>query len=212
MAHGHDCTCERCEGIRRYPKLEMCSWCGTEHTGDSYNCPEEKTEDTLAGFVTNDTIEDEQLMWAVLGAVKTITKQVKENTMIPRATSASSPTSSNSRGQAVRTGLPYLNQQNMANFLELNVKYPVRLIECKVNQGATGNQSPVVLKLAIKGKTVLWGLRTNNPSLAELTEMFGDDENNWANQTFQMWLHEDEFDGRIWPTVGPAEKESKKNK
>lgn len=128
--------------------------------------------------------------------------------MIPKPTSGQAAGNISRRGnqQAVRSGLPYINQANMNDYLELNIKYPVKIIDCRVNNAA---QSPVTLKLAIKGKSVLWGLKTNNPSLAILVDLFGDNENNWTGQSCQMWLHEDEFDGRIWPTVGPAEKVKK---
>jgi len=131
--------------------------------------------------------------------------------MIPRSTAGQQQSSQPAaRGQATRPGLPYLNMKNMYDYLELDVKYPARIIECRVNSQTSGTQSPVILKLAIKGKTVLWGLKTNNPSLEILTELLGDDENNWADKQVQMWLHEDKFDGRVWITVGALEKETKK--
>jgi hypothetical protein len=203
MRHPNDCRCGRCEGIRRYPLATTCDWCHGIHNGDANNCtPEEE----VAEFEP-ETITDEQLMWATIAAVKQITKKIKENTMIPSSTTGQQAnTSRRGNQQAVRSGLPYLNQTNMGDYLELNVKYPAKIIDCRVNTSAP---SPVTLKLAIKGKTCLWGLKTNNPSLAILTDLFGNDENNWAGQNFQMWLHEDEFDGRIWPTCGPAEKEKK---
>jgi hypothetical protein len=206
--HSGGCKCDRCEGIKRHPEPSHCDWCGTTHRGDAANCPSSDTEPELE--VEPETIEDEKLMWAVLGAIREITNKVKENTMIPKYTGGQQGTPVAGRGQqtAVRSGLPYLNQKNMVDYLELDIKYPVKIIEAKVNP-ANGNASPLVLKLAIKGKTVLWGIRTNNPSLEVLEQMFGSDENDWAGKSMQMWLHEDDFDGRIWPTVGPAEKEKK---
>lgn len=204
--HPDGCPCARCDGVRRYPDAAMCDWCSTTHNGDSYNCPEVTPE--VEDFSEGETVQDEQLMWAVIGAIRAITKKVREDTMIPRSTvgqSRQNPQGQTRGAAAPRTGLPYLNQKNMFDYLELNIKYPARIVDCKVNPNATGNQSPVILKLSIKGKSCLWGLSTSNPSLETLTEMFGDDENNWADKQFSMWLHEDEFDQRIWPTVGELE-------
>jgi hypothetical protein len=211
MRHPYGCNCGRCEGLRHYPEPSKCDWCNTVHAGDASNCYEEE-EALETDVVNNTTVEDEKICWTVFTAVREITKSLKENQMIPAAQARSAQGSRSSQNQQVRTGLPYLNQKNMTDYLELDVKFPAKIIDCRVNDNANANQSPVVLKIAIKGKTVLWGLKLTNPSLDELTSMFGRNENDWAGKSFLMWLHEDDFDGKIWPTVGPVEEESKKKK
>lgn len=211
MTHGVGCSCERCIGIRRYPETRLCDWCHELHNGDANNCYQ--TEEIPLESFSDDTVEDEKLMWFVLGEIRKITTQIKELYMIPRSSNQPRDNQRQTRGTATpRTGLPYLNQKNMFEYLELNVKYPVRIIDCRVNSNPTGNQSPVVVKMTIKGKTVLWGLSVNNPSLEILTDMFGDNENDWADKPISMWLHEDEFDGRIWPAIGKTESVEEKKK
>ena len=196
----------------------MCAWCSTTHAGDSYNCPAD-TEAESDVVTSAPDIREEKLLWEVIGMLRGIKEHVlatypKENEMIPRSTAGQArQQQGQTRGAAAsRSGLPYMNQKNMFDYLEVDIKYPAKIIDCKVNQNPSGNQSAVVVKLAIKGKTILWGLSTSNPSLEILTEMFGDDENDWAGKEFSMWLHEDEFDGRIWPTCGKSEKTKEEKK
>ena len=123
--------------------------------------------------------------------------------MIPESTAGRNQQSrTGTRGQTerVQTGLPYLNQRNMYDYLEVGIPREVRIIDVRVNPPG-GRQSPIVVKLAIKGKSVLWGLTTENPNLEVLIGLFGRSENDWASKNINMSLIEDEFDGRIWPTV-----------
>jgi hypothetical protein len=210
--HANDCPCGRCAGIRRHPNPTLCDWCHTEHAGDANNCGEEPDTDTQSDetFTEENELEAEKLMWSVINDVRQITRSIKEKyDMLPKPTVGEArAASARGRGQqaGTRQGLPYLSQTNMNDYLEIDIKYPVRIIDVRNTPGA---RSPVTLKLVIKGKTVLWGLSTSNPSYGWLIENLGDDENKWADVDLSMWLHEDEFDHRIWPTVGKAEKKKK---
>lgn len=206
MQHPSNCPCAQCEGLRLYPDPTLCDWCSETHPGNAANCYDPEAEEKVKIF-QGDTVEDEKLMYEVLGAIREITTRIKEKYMIPNYAGRGQQAAKSTGGsrQAQRSGFPYLNQTNQTEYLEVGNKFETKILDCRVNSSPSGNQSPITLKLAIKGRTVLWGLRTNNPALETLIQLFGQNENDWSGQKIFMFLEEDEFTGQIWPHVGPVE-------
>jgi hypothetical protein len=210
MPHPLNCPCAICEGLRLYPEPSLCSWCNKVHAGNAANCYDPEA-DERAKLFSGDTAEIEQLTWDVHNQLKAITKYVKEQQMIP---DPQVPEQQANRGRgtnSARTGFPYLNQANQAEYFTTDSSVKVKILDCRVVSKPVGNQSPITLKLAIRGRVILWGLRITNQNLPILIQMFGKDENDWADKEIMMSLQIDEFTGKIWPHVEPAE-ETKKGK
>lgn len=204
--HPSNCSCASCEGLRLYPELSFCDWCKQVHAGNAANCYDPEAEEQ-AGIFSGDTTENEQLTWEVHKQLKAITKYVKEQlNMIPdyQAPEQQGGRGGQSAAKRVTTGFPYLNQTNQSEYFDTESKVKVKILDCRVTAKPAGNQSPITLKLAIRGRTILWGIRTSNQNLPTLVEMFGKNENDWADQEMMMSLQEDEFTGKIWPHVEPV--------
>lgn len=110
---------------------------------------------------------------------------------------------SSGKGSQRTTGLPFLRIENL-NF----DKRTAKILAVKQGEDSRGNKQ-VTLKVSFVGNTYLWGLRLNNPNVAHLCHIFGNDEETWVGQTFLLALETDEFTNRNWPRAYPAEKESK---
>lgn len=189
----------------------MCDWCHQVHPGNSANCYDPDA-DEQAKIFSGDTAETEQLCWDVFNRVREITTYIKEKMMIPNY-EAPEPQQGNTRGggrgrQTANSGFPYLNQTNQSEYLSTDGSVRVKILDCRIVAKPSWNQSPITLKIAIRGRVVLWGVRTTNQNLPILVEMFGRDENNWAEKEFMFSLEEDEFTGKIWPHVEPLEKKA----
>jgi len=114
-------------------------------------------------------------------------------------------------GRSKRSGLAYLN--NDSPLLSLDKK-KTKILAVKANPPQEGRQnfSDVVVKLALSGESVLWGLKTNNPNFEILTEEFGRDENDWVGKEFMIGLEEDDFDHRKWIRIETMPKKPKAGK
>lgn len=192
-----------------YPEITLCEFCDTMHAGNSNNCPQPEPEDIYP--FPDDPPGTEQLCWNVFNAVRDITSAVKETIdMIPQSTNRGTAApaggggggrggfrqNGGGGGRQQRSGLPYLNVSNQHEYLFLEDQTTVKIVDCRVGDGS--GSSAVVLRLAIKGKSILWGLSLNNPSLDILTDAFGRNENDWVNQSIKMWLEEDKFTEKVW--------------
>ena len=191
MAHELNCTCARCEGLRRYPQPSKCDWCHQVHAGDSNNCdPEtERFED----LDTNNPIAD-ALADLVHRRIKAITIEVEQRsvTMLP--------TNGGSAPRTKRAGaLPYIKNEQLST-----TPKTAKILAVKVVDGRFGQQ--VLLKLAFEGGTWFLGLNTKvndngqyrNPNYKLLIDKFGPDENNWVDQSILLFLEQDDFSGQYF--------------
>jgi hypothetical protein len=192
VAHNPTCRCDRCEGIRRYPREELCDWCNKVHVGDANNCEPDNTEELE---LPEDTLQQEKIFWHVSNSIKKITEEVKQ--MIP--TGNNQPQQSNTRTTS-RTGLPYIAEANQHTFLTTDPQ-TAKIIDCRVN---AEQRNPLTLKIVVAGKQFLWGINPKNPNWNILLEAYGNQENDWVGKQLGMYLAEDSFTGRIWPHVDPS--------
>jgi len=60
----------------------------------------------------------------------------------------------------------------------------------------------VILKLALDGQTIFWGVNIKkNPNYTLLEEKFGLDENEWVDKNIQLFLAKDDFSGQYFARV-----------
>lgn len=80
--HGISCNCERCVGLRLYPAVQHCDWCGTDHAGNAANCadvglPVVSGNNIVDSFGPNEPIVD-WIISLVERSSKDIKRQIKE--------------------------------------------------------------------------------------------------------------------------------------
>jgi hypothetical protein len=195
------------EGIKRYPNEALCDWCGTIHTGDSYNCPTSKQEipsdrsEPTRGAVTS----VDEIVAYCKERITEITKHLKENTLLPKADSAptTSGKSTRSRGQ----GLNWLRNEDLS-------KTPKAAKILAVRYDGENKFGPrVILKMAFEGETKFWGVSIKkNPNYKLLLEKFGEDENDWVSSSILLWLEAEEFSEQYYTRVGFPEAKEKSRK
>jgi hypothetical protein len=103
-----------------------------------------------------------------------------------------------------RSGIPFLSREHVST--------DKRMTEILAVKQGTDNRGgdQVSLKINYAGVVYLWNLRTANPNIKTLVELFGGDEERWAGKKFLMALQQDDFTGVSWPTVFPDESSSRK--
>jgi hypothetical protein len=62
-------------------------------------------------------------------------------------------------------------------------------------------QDSLVCKVKLKGEFLLWTLREGNPSLEAIADVVGDDEAKWKNVEIELFIEEDDFNGKKWIRV-----------
>ena len=121
--------------------------------------------------------------------------------MLPRA--GNLPPASGNRQQRQRSGYTYITEQDLSKDKQLARVLAVKENDQKVSEGQR-RFSDIIVKIAFKGETRLFGLKLNNPNLAILQEAFTQDENKWPDREFYLFLEEEEFSGRMFPRVEPV--------
>lgn len=121
----------------------------------------------------------------------------EQDDMIPRGNQTFGD-DGNSRGRGrgkKRTGLRYLSADMLSTTHQV-----AEIIGARTQDDNFGKDRPqvVVVKLRLKGEFILWTLRVNNPALEELGNKFGDDETAWKDRQIELYLEEDNFDGKQW--------------
>jgi hypothetical protein len=121
----------------------------------------------------------------------------KENEdMIPRSDKQIGDDGNRSSGRkGKRSGLRYLSADMLTNTHQM-----AEIVDARTQPDNFGKDRPdvVVVKLRFKGEFILWTLRVNNPALEELGNKFGDDESTWKGRQIELYIEEDNFDGKKW--------------
>ncbi len=112
--------------------------------------------------------------------------------------SAGSKANTATKGGSQKSGIPYINVTELTSD-----KAKARVIDVRLTEQVEGRQnfSDIRLKIAIKGMTRLYGLKTTNPEYEKLLSAFGQDETTWPGREFYMYAEQDEFDGKLWIRV-----------
>jgi hypothetical protein len=220
-----NCNCGGCEGLRHYPDPSLCDWCNQTHCGDSQHCVPPDT-DAASGdgvYKEDSTFNDSDDAWLevlcqnVRDRIRQTTNYVKELYGMPLPppverqersnTSQQTGGGSNGRrgGQNQQSGHPYLKNDNLSTVRQRVRVLAVQLQDSKYNPG----QKKVVFKIALTGKIFLWPLELDNLCYKAIHGMFGADENDYVDKQFDIYLEENEFSGRMWPTVAEVSEETK---
>jgi hypothetical protein len=205
-----DCPCAGCESIRRYPHPTMCDWCHENHCGGPEHCNTKKygTGDDIRGAseTSSDTSEGfiEGVCSIVRDRISTITKTIKElsEMTIPRyqdkSTIEDGPTRGKNIGGRSRerqgTGHKYLALSDLSFD-----KKTAKILGVKVGPGTASwnkDQTVVTCKLSLEGSLRMWTLTVNNPNLEILQNAFGSDENDWTEKKVQLFIEENDWDGK----------------
>ncbi len=114
--------------------------------------------------------------------------------------SAGSKVNTATKGGSQKSGIPYINVTELTSD-----KATARVIDVRLTEQVEGRQnfSDIRLKIAIKGMTRLYGLKTTNPEYDKLLSAFGQDETMWPGREFYIYAEQDEFDGKLWIRVDP---------
>lgn len=117
--------------------------------------------------------------------------QWEENNMIPRG---NAPQQGGNQRKGKRTGLRYLSADMLSTTHQAATIVDARIQPDNFRPG----QDAVVVKLKFKGEFLLWTLRQGNPNLEGFGDAMGDDEQNWKNHDIELYIEEDQFDGKKW--------------
>lgn len=112
--------------------------------------------------------------------------------MIPRGNSNSG--NNDGRGKRKGTGLRYLSAEMLSTAHQLATIVAARMEPDTFRRG----QDSLVCKLKFRGEFILWTLREGNPSLETIADALGDDETKWSNAEIELYLEEDDFNGKKW--------------
>jgi hypothetical protein len=134
----------------------------------------------------------------------------EENEMIPRDTPSQGGNGTQRGGRRRGTGLRYLNTDMLSTAHQLASIADARVQPDNFRPG----EFAVVVKLKFRGEFILWSLRPKNPNLETIAEALGDDETTWKGRDIELYVEEDDFDGRkqIRAEVAPAPTAGKKGK
>lgn len=111
----------------------------------------------------------------------------EELTMIKRGPKGSNNTKK-------RTGFDYLAVTMLSATHQL-----ATIVDARVEKdNFRKDEEVVVTKLKMKGQYILWTLRDNNPCLDVLMDSFGADESKWKEKEIELYLEEDNFNGKQW--------------
>ncbi len=133
--------------------------------------------------------------------------QWESSDMIPRTnTGTNTGSGSNQQGGGRRkgSGFRYLSADMLSASHQLAVIADARVEKDTFRQGSDA----VVVKLKFKGEFLLWTLRPGNPALETLGDAMGDDEANWKDHEIELYLEEDNFNGKKWIRADIAPKGS----
>ncbi len=182
--HAPDCFCPRCVGDNLYEPYK----------GDLFTparAPPEKQFD----FVPLDSRDAHILCGQVVKAISdltyTVRQFVEETTMLPRSDSATTTAPRSQRG-----GQRWLKNEDLST-----TPKPAKILAVK-NDAENKFGPRVVLKLALDGAVIFWGVDVKkNPNYKTLEKRFGYEENNWAGQLILLGLELDEFSEQYNPAV-----------
>jgi len=133
--------------------------------------------------------------------------------MLPRSGGTAAPSQQAPQGGNRRQGggFDYVRNTDLSTD-----KKRARVLACRVNDAVVKEgqrkYSDVIVKIALNGKTLLYGLKADNPEYEKLVNAFGEDENRWPDREFYMYLEADDFTGKYWMRVEPIEAEPKSAK
>ena len=122
-----------------------------------------------------------------------------EENMIPRNTNTSG--GGGGRGGKRRSGFPFLATDKCSTDHEPGVIIGARVEDDSFRKG----DQVVALKLRYKSQLWLYNLRPSNPVMDTLANAFGDDEAQWVNKKVVIYNEEDDFNGKLWLRIDPAE-------
>src|ERR1700675_2223971 len=101
-----------------------------------------------------------------------------------------------------RTGLPYINSKNQADFLSVGINTKATVEACKVNEPGPKVYSAVTARMRLDdGRQFLYGLSLKNPNYARMCDMLGMDTDLWEKKSINMTLEKDKFDEKLWIRV-----------
>jgi hypothetical protein len=122
------------------------------------------------------------------------TESGENNNMIPRGSSNENTNNQQQRGRRKGSGLRYLSAEMLSATHQTATITDARVQPDNFRAG----QSAVVVKLKFKGEFILWTLRQGNPNLDAMGDAMGDDESTWKGHEVELYLEEDQFDGKKW--------------
>lgn len=144
-----------------------------------------------------DTDQFDDLASRILATVRAITGLVKEQSPMIQYDGNATAERQNNRG-----GIPFLKTENVSPAPSL----------CKVLAAKTGKDNKgkdqLSLKISYRSHLYIWTLRSNNPNVKKLIDMFGSDETQYKDVEFGLGLEADDFTGRNWPAVSPLPKKA----
>jgi len=135
-----------------------------------------------------------------------------DDNMIPRGNNSGTGNNGNdnrqrfsrSNGARKNTGFPMLSTDKATTDQQ-----PGRIVGARVEDDKYRNgQQLVALKVQFKSQMYLYNLRTNNPVLDTLAEAWGDDEQGWIGKDVVIFNEEDDFNGKLWLRLEPAEEKN----
>lgn len=128
--------------------------------------------------------------------------QLKENTMLPSSEGA--PASDVRRKKS--GGMEYLTNE----MLSTKSKAEAKILAVKYDEENRFGPR-VVLKFAMFGKTIYWGVVIKkNPNYKILEAEFGREENEWVGKTVLLQLEKDDFSESYFPRVSFPDDAGKK--
>lgn len=131
--------------------------------------------------------------------------------MLPRA-GAQTPAPQGGAAPRQQSGFPYVRETDLSTDKKRARILDVRVNDAKVKEGQR-RYSDVIAKIALEGKTFLFGLKADNPNYELLVREFSEDENRWPDREFFLYLELDSFSGKYWTRVEPiTAAEGKKKK
>lgn len=133
---------------------------------------------------------------------KIVVTEEDDNNMIPRNSGQPSQQArGGGRGGKKPNGLPFLSAAEASTMHQ-----PAKIVAARVEVDTfRPGEQVVALKLMFKGQLWLYNIRTNNPSLDVLCEAYGDDENAWSNKGLDVYNEIDDFNGKTWLRLAPAQ-------
>lgn len=153
---------------------------------------------------TDNGITIDSLVAEVKSRIRSITQFVREEGTLINYNKPQDGTSRNRSSQS--TGIPKLTVQNLTFD-----KRKARVLATRNYDGKWGMQ--VGLKIAYAGQTYIWYLNVpdavgRNPNFDFLINQFGQDENNWVDGEFYLYLENDEFSNQNRIRCAAVEKET----
>lgn len=143
-------------------------------------------------------------VYGVCSEVEANLTQEENSTML-----GSRGTAPGGRPQQQRSGYTYVTERDLSSSKEIARVIAVKENTTEVKEGQR-KYSDVIVKIAFKGETRLFGLKYETPNWEILKESFTQDENKWIDREFYLFNETEEFSGRVFPRVEAIEKKSGK--